>query len=62
MERAGRFLGFISWIVGRDGWTSNETYDQALEMFSELRKEGLQHLEREERVTFEAQTRWAERG
>jgi len=36
-------------------------YDQALEMFAELREEGLKNLPGEERVTFEAQTRWAER-
>ncbi|OAL34316.1 hypothetical protein AYO20_06369 [Fonsecaea nubica] len=40
-----------------DGWTSNETYDQALKMFAQLRDQGLQHLTGEERREFEQQTR-----
>ena len=59
-ERAN-FWDSKAGLVSRDGWTSNETYDQALEMFIELREEGLKNLTGEERVTFEAQTRWAER-
>ncbi|TVY26231.1 Altered inheritance of mitochondria protein, mitochondrial [Lachnellula hyalina] len=59
-ERAD-FWDSLAGLVGRDGWTSNETYDQALEMFAELREEGLKNLTGKERVDFEAQTRWAER-
>jgi hypothetical protein len=58
-ERAD-FWDSLAGLVSRDGWTSNETYDKALEMFGELREEGLKTLIGEERVTFEAQTRWAE--
>ncbi|KAE9365715.1 phosphotransferase enzyme family protein [Stipitochalara longipes BDJ] len=59
-ERAD-FWDSLAGFVSRDGWTSNETYDQALEMFAELREEGLKNLTGKERVDFEAQTRWAER-
>ncbi|CZS93857.1 probable FMP29 Found in Mitochondrial Proteome [Rhynchosporium graminicola] len=59
-ERAD-FWDSIAGFVSRDGWTSNETYDQALEMFAQLREEGLKTLTGEERVKFEAQTRWAEK-
>jgi hypothetical protein len=55
------FWDSLAGLVSRDGWTGNETYDQALEMFAELREEGLKSLIGEERATFEAQTRWAER-
>jgi hypothetical protein len=41
-----------------DGWTSNENYEQALEMFAQLREQGLQNLSGEERSTFEERTRW----
>lgn len=57
-ERA-EFWDSIAGFVSREGWTSNETYDQALEMFAELRDEGLQNLTGKERVEFEEQTRWA---
>ncbi|KAJ8070008.1 hypothetical protein OCU04_000411 [Sclerotinia nivalis] len=59
-ERAD-FWDSLAGFVSRDGWTSNETYDQALEMFAELREEGLKNLTGKERADFEAQTRWAER-
>ncbi|KAH7370626.1 kinase-like domain-containing protein [Rhexocercosporidium sp. MPI-PUGE-AT-0058] len=59
-ERAD-FWDSIAGFVSRDGWTSNETYDQALEMFAELREEGLKNITGKQRVDFEAQTRWAER-
>ncbi|TVY39560.1 Altered inheritance of mitochondria protein, mitochondrial [Lachnellula subtilissima] len=59
-ERAD-FWNSLAGFVSRDGWTSNETYDQALEMFAELREEGLKNFTGKERVDFEAQTRWAER-
>ncbi|MCJ1478981.1 Phosphotransferase enzyme [Lambiella insularis] len=59
-ERAD-FWDSLAGLVSRDGWTSNATYDQALEMFTELREEGLRNLTGKERMDFEAQTRWAER-
>lgn len=39
-ERAD-FWDSLAGFVSRDGWTSNETYDEALEMFGGIRKEGL---------------------
>ncbi|TVY81629.1 Altered inheritance of mitochondria protein, partial [Lachnellula suecica] len=59
-ERAD-FWDSLAGFVSRDGWTSNATYDQALEMFAQLREEGLKTLTGKERVDFEAQTRWAEK-
>lgn len=55
------FWDSLTGLVSRDGWTSNEKYDQALEMFTELREEGLKNLTGKERVDFDAQTKWAER-
>ncbi len=52
-----RLEGFVS----RDGWTSNETYKEALEMFAGLREEGLKQMTGEEKDVFEKQTRWARR-
>lgn len=52
-----RLEGFIA----RDGWTSNERYEEALEMFAGIREEGLKQLTGEERLDFEKQSRWAQR-
>ena len=35
------FWDRLEGFVARDGWTSNETYEEALEMFAGLREEGL---------------------
>ncbi|RFU24389.1 hypothetical protein B7463_g11948, partial [Scytalidium lignicola] len=51
------FWDSISGLVSRDGWTSNETYNQALEMFIELREEGLKNFTGEDREVFDAQTK-----
>lgn len=59
-ERAD-FWDSIAGFVSRDGWTANETHDQALDMFAELREEGLKNLDGKEREDFEAQTKWAQR-
>ncbi|CAD6448374.1 ea77e627-0550-48d3-b66d-8400f355dfdf [Sclerotinia trifoliorum] len=55
------FWDSLAGLVSRDGWTSHETYDQALEIFAELREAGLKNFTGKERADFEAQTRWAER-
>jgi hypothetical protein len=47
--------------VHRDGWTSNENYEQAVELFAQLREDGLKDMRGEERVAFEEVTRWAVR-
>ena len=52
-----RLEGFIA----RDGWTSNERYEEALEMFASIREEGLKQLTGKERSDFEKQSRWAQR-
>jgi Phosphotransferase enzyme family len=53
------FWDSLDGFVNRDGWTSNETYKQALEMFAELRELGLKYLDGDERDAFEQSTRWA---
>jgi hypothetical protein len=55
------FWDSLQEFVQRDGWTANEHYEQALQMFAELREQGLQSLSGEERVAFEEGTRWAVR-
>ncbi|PSN61842.1 hypothetical protein BS50DRAFT_603955 [Corynespora cassiicola Philippines] len=53
------FWDSLQGFVGRDGYTSNEYHDQALEMFLQLREQGLQTLSGEEWEAFEKNTRWA---
>ncbi|KAF1840944.1 uncharacterized protein K460DRAFT_347404 [Cucurbitaria berberidis CBS 394.84] len=55
------FWDSLQGFVYRDGWTSNENYEQALEMFAQIREQGLQSLSGEERSAFEERTRWAVR-
>ncbi|KAH6723680.1 kinase-like domain-containing protein [Leptodontidium sp. MPI-SDFR-AT-0119] len=55
------FWDSLQGFVHRDGWTSNENYEQALEIFAQLREQGLQSLSGEERSAFEESTRWAAR-
>ncbi|XMA20109.1 hypothetical protein WAI453_012900 [Rhynchosporium graminicola] len=52
-----RMEGFIA----RDGWVSNERYEEALDLFANLQEEHLKQLTGEERSDFEKQSRWAER-
>lgn len=53
------FWDSLQGFVHRDGWTSNEDYERAREMFAQLRERGLQSLSGEERLAFEESTRWA---
>ena len=55
------FWDSLQGFVHRDGWTSNENYEQALEMFAQLREQGLQSLSGDERSALEESTRWAVR-
>ncbi|KAJ9196650.1 hypothetical protein DTO164E3_6180 [Paecilomyces variotii] len=55
------FFDHIDHLVKRDGWTSNEKYEDAVEFFSELRKIGLQNLTGSQREEFERETRWVDR-
>jgi hypothetical protein len=54
------FWDSLEGLVNRDGWTSNETYEEAREIFAQLREQGLLSLGGEERDEFEKSTRWAE--
>jgi hypothetical protein len=54
------FFDSIEDLVKRDGWTSHELFDTAVEWFLELRNRGLDQMKGKERVTFERQTRWVE--
>ncbi|KAH8648313.1 phosphotransferase enzyme family protein [Tricladium varicosporioides] len=55
------FWDRLEGFVARDGWTSNETFKEAHEMFAGLREEGLKQMTGEERKDFEKRTRWAKR-
>lgn len=48
-------------ISQKDGWTSDETYDQALGMFVQLRKTGMEGLSGEARDQFEKAARWVQK-
>lgn len=54
------FFERIEDLVKRDGWTHPETFEVALEFFSELRKQGLEHLKGKDREHFEKETLWAD--
>ncbi|GAB7355411.1 hypothetical protein MBLNU459_g5928t1 [Dothideomycetes sp. NU459] len=53
------FWDSLHGFVERDGYTSPETYEQALEFFAELREQGLQDMTGAKREMFEEHTRWA---
>lgn len=55
------FWSSISGLVGRDGFVLEEDYNEAFEMFANLRKEGLRTLEGGEKADFEQATTWAVR-
>jgi len=55
------FWDGLDGFVARDGWTSHEKYPEALEMFANLREEGLKQMTGREKENFEKQTRWAKR-
>lgn len=55
------FWDSLEGFVHRDGWTSNENYEQAFEMFARSREQALQRLSVEELMEFEQSTRWAVR-
>jgi hypothetical protein len=44
--------------VTDEGYASNETFEQAVETFKNLREVGLEELDSEERINFETETRW----
>lgn len=58
-NEAQDFWNAMSWTVDREGWTPNNMYDQAVNLFAELGKAGLKELTGEnERAEM---TRWAEK-
>lgn len=54
------FWDMIAWAVDRDGWTSNETYPQAVSILGEIGKELLQAEDMDEKTRAEAQG-WVDR-
>lgn len=56
------FWGAMEWVglATSDGWTSNETFEQALECFPQVRREILLTEPSAERGLIEAHTRWLE--
>ncbi|KAK0105681.1 Phosphotransferase enzyme [Cadophora gregata] len=55
------FWDSLEGFVARDGWTSNERYEEALDLFAGIRERGLEQLTGEERSDFEKNSRWAQR-
>lgn len=55
------FWESISDLVTREGYVAKEDYEQALEMFRQLREQGLEVLSDDEKDRFERATRWATR-
>jgi hypothetical protein len=57
-NKSQEFWKGLEGIVTDEGYASNETFEQAVETFKDLRKVGLEELEGEERTNFENDTRW----
>lgn len=57
-ERAN-FWDRLDGFVSRDGWTSNESYDEARKLFADLRDAGLAILTDADREELETKSRWA---
>ena len=55
------FWDGLEGYIARDGWTSNERYEEARKMFAEFRDEALEQVTGKERTDFERKTRWAAR-
>lgn len=53
------FWDRLEGFVARDGWTSNENFDAARQMFADLREEGLNLLEGDDREQLETRSQWA---
>jgi hypothetical protein len=45
-------------VLTQEGYTANETFDEAVEMLKQLREIGLENLEGGVRKEFEVETRW----
>ncbi|KAB8225702.1 kinase-like domain-containing protein [Aspergillus novoparasiticus] len=54
------FWDSVASIISRDGWTTNDRYDDAVALFKELREIGLKSMVGREREDFEKQTQWVE--
>jgi hypothetical protein len=52
------FWDFVAGIVTRDRWTACDKYNDAVTLFSELRKTGLGVMVGKDRERFDEQTRW----
>lgn len=54
------FWQAVSGIVARDGWTPNDRYEDALELFRELRDGGLKSTDGKESKEFKKQMQWVD--
>lgn len=52
------FWDALEGIVSRDGWTTNEGYENAVSLFVELRESGLKNVVGKEREEFKRQKDW----
>ena len=60
-NETAEFWASLEGFANRDGWTTHENFEAALDLFSQLRDQGLHSLDDDERSEFEKQTRWAAR-
>jgi hypothetical protein len=55
------FWQAVEGLVTRDGWTHNDTYDEAVSAFVELRKMGLEHFTGKEKEEFLEEMKWVDK-
>lgn len=59
-NEAQDFWDRLEHFVSRDGWTANDTYDDAVGFFEEIRDMGLKKRTGKEREEFRRQFEWLE--
>lgn len=52
------FWDALEGFVSRDGWATHENHSLAFAFFRDLRKEGSEELEGEEKAAFDKRTQW----
>ena len=57
-NKSQEFWKSLQGVVTDEGYASNETFDQAVRIFKELREAGLQGLEGNKQREFDIETRW----
>jgi hypothetical protein len=57
-NKSQEFWKGLQGVLTDEGYASNETFNQAVEILKELREAGLQGLEGEKQHEFDIETRW----